>query len=293
MSKKNIQPQINKNLDIFIYSHIPFRPVVSNPVYKILTCSHENFPVTKLKLYRDYKYDDTLSDNNLMWNEYSGIHAMAYDPNIHLKKYVGMNHYRRYFYWLDNVPDMETMFENFDIVLGKPVYFHENMNCDEHDYDVMSQYGYWHNVRDLMKVEEIIKDLYPEMAKTVDKVFYENNYLFNSFMSIWRTDDFFEYADFAFDILETVCDEYNCHTTQEWIDYTKSHYDWYHKQFSEYYSNLDGGGGNSRVIGFLAERVCNVYLHHKWDSGHMKGNSFVDKAALIKWGMIPEEQWKV
>ena len=113
-----IPPQFqvhNKNLDIFIYSHIPFRPCVTNPVYKILTCSHEDFPITKLQLYRDYNYEGTLSYDNLVWNEYSGIHALANDPKIKLKKYVGMNHYRRYFYWMDKVPEMDVMFENFDI----------------------------------------------------------------------------------------------------------------------------------------------------------------------------------
>lgn len=284
--KSNNVGVTNPNLDIFIYSHIPFRPVVTNPCYKILTCSHDAFPRTPLKLIRDYNYPESLSKDNLMWNEYSGIHALAYDPKIYLKDYVGFCHYRRYFYFMDNIFSMNTMFDNFDIVLGEPVYFHKVLNCKEDDYDVASQYGYYHNIKDLLLMADIIKEIHPDMSETVDKVLYENNYLYNSFMSIWKQEDFLDYADFCFPILFEVCKRRNCFTTEDWIKYVTEHRDEYNKPFNSYYSDPKIGG---RVIGYLAERLCNIYLHHKWDNGY----SLVDKAAVIPWSMIPESQYKV
>jgi hypothetical protein len=275
--------------DIYIYSHIPFRPVVSNPTYKILTCSHEAFPPTKLKIYRDYEYNGSLSDNNLVWNEYSGIHCIAYNDKMPMKEFVGFTHYRRQFYFLDNIFDMQTMFDNYDIVLGDPVYFHKVMRCDPNEYTVENQYGYYHNIRDLWLLRDIIKDMHPEMADTVDDVFENKNYLFNSFMSIWRMEDFLDYADFCFPVLFEFCKQRNCYTSDDWIKYCKDHAEEYQKPYLPYYSNLDGGGGNSRVVGFLAERLCNIYLHHK----RSNGSSLVDKAAVIPWHMVPEEKYKV
>jgi hypothetical protein len=65
----------NHNVDIFIYSHIPFRPVTNNHVFKVLTNS-TNMPLmfnTDLAIYRDYT-GDNISNSNLMFNEYSGFY---------------------------------------------------------------------------------------------------------------------------------------------------------------------------------------------------------------------------
>ena len=97
---------MNENVDIFIYSHKPFKPLVDNPVYKILTNNHAEgkyFP-TELPIYRDYT-GDNISDKNLLYNEYSGFYWLY--KNWKLKDYTGMIHYRRYFKFLNDVPDLK------------------------------------------------------------------------------------------------------------------------------------------------------------------------------------------
>ena len=37
-----MQP-LNDNVDIFVYTHKPFRQIVSNSIYKVLTCSRDDF----------------------------------------------------------------------------------------------------------------------------------------------------------------------------------------------------------------------------------------------------------
>ena len=49
-------PSNQEKLDIFIYSHIPFKPITDNHVFKVLTNSHEEASKfnTDLAIYRDY-----------------------------------------------------------------------------------------------------------------------------------------------------------------------------------------------------------------------------------------------
>ena len=59
----------NCNVDIFIYSHIPFRPATKDHVYKVLTTSHEEASKfnTDLEIFRDYT-DKNIADKNIMYN---------------------------------------------------------------------------------------------------------------------------------------------------------------------------------------------------------------------------------
>ena len=34
-------------------------------------------------------------------------------------KYIGLNHYRRYLKFLNNIPNLDKIFENYDIILNK------------------------------------------------------------------------------------------------------------------------------------------------------------------------------
>ena len=88
MEAKILQNQKeNNNVDIFVYSHKPFTPIVKNHVYKVLTNSHAESKEfnTDLAIYRDYD-GDNISDKNLMFNEYSGFYWLW--KNYPLKDYV-------------------------------------------------------------------------------------------------------------------------------------------------------------------------------------------------------------
>ena len=66
MEAKILQNQKeNNNVDIFVYSHKPFTPIVKNHVYKVLTNSHAESKEfnTDLAIYRDYD-GDNISDKN-------------------------------------------------------------------------------------------------------------------------------------------------------------------------------------------------------------------------------------
>ena len=105
----------NHNVDIFIYSHIPFRPITNNHVFKVLT-NCPDLPAafnTDLAIYRDYT-GDNISGMNLMYNEYSGFYWIW--RNYPIKDYVGMNHYRRMYSCFHDLPDIDEIFKTKKII---------------------------------------------------------------------------------------------------------------------------------------------------------------------------------
>jgi hypothetical protein len=255
------------NLDMFLYSHIPFKPIVSNPAYKILTCSKENFD-TSLPVLRDYT-GDNISDMNLMYNEYTGFYWIW--KNYNLKKYIGLNHYRRLYTWCDNIPNMDDMFSFFDIVLNKPVIFKDMVHEEHNNY---TYYSLWHNHEDFELLEEIINEKYPDYKDGFYKM-KNAGYLYNSSMFIMKKETFLDYCNFIFPLLEEFRKRRGFNTTEDAIKWVEERKDLYIKPDHPYYDIKM----QSRIIGYIAERALNAYL--------MNGdNSLEKRAAVIEWGMV-------
>ena len=259
---------MNENVDIFIYTHKPFKQLVYNKVYKVLTCSHEDFQST-LPVYRDYE-GDNISDKNLMYNEYSGFYWLW--KNYDLKKYIGMNHYRRYYEWLDNVPDIEQLFKYFGIILNKPI----PLNCpdDGHVMNNRTWYGWWHNIEDFDILEQMYHERFPEYIDGFDKM-KNNDYLYNSSMFTMTKEMFLEYCDYIFKVLE----EYNKYrgmfTSEDYIKHVEANKEKYIKPHLPYYTVEI----QARILGYIAERAMNTFMLQGGD------NSIEKKAAIINWVM--------
>ena len=43
-----------------------------------------------------------------------------YKKGIISSKYVGINHYRRYFTFTDNIPNLDEIFKKYDSIIGHP-----------------------------------------------------------------------------------------------------------------------------------------------------------------------------
>ncbi len=120
------QEELEKGADkltIFISTHKDFIPAVKNSsVYKIIA---DNNQTTKNKYDLDLLYSDQnneLYPRRIGYSENSKIHYIwkNYRP---LPRYVGFSHYRRYFDFRDNVPDMDEIFKVHDAILVKPANF--------------------------------------------------------------------------------------------------------------------------------------------------------------------------
>lgn len=287
---------INNNVDIFIYSHIPFKPIVSNPVYKILTNNHapdEEFqrypgliPTSSgdtldtrrnLPIYRDYT-GDNISDKNLMFNEYAGFYWLLH--NWELKDYIGMIHYRRYFNFLDGIPNIEKIFSyGIKVILNTKFFLRYPMGSNIAKSN-REFYKIWHNVDDFDLMGEIVKKNYPQYADGWDRM-AACDYIYPSSLFIMKKDMFKEYISFALDVMNKFNDARSCHTPEEWIAYIEAHKDEYVRPQHTYYTVKM----QARATGYLVERCLAAFL--------MAGEDpLVNHAAEYEWSVINSKRYE-
>ena len=152
-----------ENLDIFICTHKDFEPVVKSDVYKILDS-------------REFNANLPLDDKF-----YSELYHMKYVyDNVNLKKYVGFCQYRKYFPFLDELPDFEKLLSDFDCIITSVMDF---------DVDLRIQYSTVGNVEDLFIIESIIMNKYPEYYGTA-KAYLDGKQLILGNMFIMKSEDF-------------------------------------------------------------------------------------------------------
>lgn len=228
------------NIDIFIGTQKTFEPKVTNDAYKIIVGNHEIENNSKLELI-DCKHESALDDKF-----YSELYMLDYiSKNYPLKDYVGFCHNRRYFKFLDDVPDMDELFKNYDAIVAKPLRL---------KYSVKEQYKSAHNVEDLYVIGGIIADKYPQYAKIWHS--FINGGVFVPYnMFIMKKEDFKEYIKFIFNIL----DEY---VKIVGIDINKRIYDNIEKYIKRFSPN-NSVEYQYRIGGYLAERLTNLfYITH-------------------------------
>lgn len=286
---------MNENVDIFIYSHVPFVPIVENPVYKILTNNHapdEEFqrypglaPVPSggtgdgrynLPIYRDY-VGDNISDKNLMFNEYAGFYWILHNWDI--KDYIGMFHYRRYYNFLDEVPNIEKIFSyGIKVILNKrfslqyPTFGEYKGNREF--------YKIWHNVDDFDLMGKIVKENYPQYGDGWDRM-SEANFIHPSSLFIMKKDMFKEYISYALDVMNKFNDARGCHTPEEWIAYIEAHKDEYVRPQHKYYDVRM----QARATGYLVERCLEAFL--------MSGDDpLINHAVEYEWSVLPPQTYQ-
>lgn len=228
---------------------------------KIIVCYHKPYKILKNdvlcplhvgKFVSNCIIDDVSCDNtgdnisakNATYCELTGLYWLW--KNIDADNY-GLFHYRRF---LDiknkynpkrliypsllklndwNNESIDSEMELYDIILPKKLAF----KCS-----VYEQYEKCHNINDLNLVVDIIKQDYPQYIDACDKVLKGNKGCFCN-MFIMKKEIFNEYCSWLFDILQKV---------EPKINYEEK--DQYQK----------------RVIGFLSERMFNIFIQYKIDT---------------------------
>lgn len=186
-----------------------------------------------------YSRDDQgehISDKN---PNYCELTALYYIWKNRKEDYVGLVHYRRYFFtrmllnaslqsnaMLDDVKCRKLM-EQFDIILPQKYYLNGQT--------MKQQYESLHSLEDLMKCREIIAEKFPDYVEAFDAVMeFKSIYTYNMFVTSWEL--FSDYCSWLFAVLFTL---------EKRIDI--SNYDAY----------------NQRIFGFLSERLFNVWIEKK------------------------------
>ena len=224
----------NENkLDIFICTHKDFEPPVKNPCYKIINAKDIN--------------NDT-AENGLPGSFYSEF-LIYFDvaKRKDLKDYIGFCHYRKYFSFMDNIPDMDDLFKECDIVTVDRITFRKN---------IKEQYAACHNVDDLEIVENIIREKFPEYADAADYTFNRCNKMFQCNMFIMKKNDFLDYIKFIKSVLDEYLNVVGMDINQRILDNKE-----------KYLKNIKDKPQNSeiwyqyRIGGYLGERLTNVFIY--------------------------------
>lgn len=229
----------DNNIDIFIGTYKSFEPKVTNQAYKVIYGKHDVDACGNLPMYQCVSDEDILDDRF-----FSEIYMLKNLPkDLPLHDYVGFCHYRKYFNFLDNIPDIDDIFKDYDIILGNPLIF----KCC-----VQKQYSLAHNIEDLELIGKIIKDNFHDYSKSYDEV-VQGNILYPYNIFIMRKEMFIKYITFITEVLNeyikiigTDIDE-RINSNKE--KYLKSSYP---------NSTIDY---QYRIGGYLAERLTNIFVN--------------------------------
>lgn len=234
---------------------------ISNPDIDILVCCHKQdffineppfLPIHVGKALSDAELGiqcDNTGDNISHLNScYCELTAHYwYWKNKATAKYVGLNHYRRYFGFGTHtspgvpyrnvtpavmntaksfkLPDLDRLFARYDIVLARP---------NVYPYSLATDYSVAHSQSDLIELDRIITDICPEYKKSFDAVIYSNNKLSHYNMFITRGEIFNRYSEWLFRVLSEA-----------------------QKRIPVPADPVQG-----RIYGYMSERLLNVYVHH-------------------------------
>lgn len=227
--------KLNNDLDIFICTHKDFNHVVNNPCYKVINVKNIDNKELNLK-YNDDFYCELIS---FYWIV----------KHYNIKKYIGFCHYRRYFEFIDNIPDIDRIFEEYDVIMPTPIKMYMTIN---------KQYGKCHNIDDLNIIQKIINEWYPNYSEITNKVF--NDYiLFTNNMFIMKRNDFLEFFSFYKNIMDRYL-TYIGNDIDKRIEENKSKY---FKNFS-YAPQNNEVWYQKRIGGYIAERLLTVFVFKKF-----------------------------
>ena len=229
-------------LNIYINAHKDFSTSLTSPFYKIL-CDE------KVQLKKEYNLTiiETSKDNILTlkrrgYCENSKIYYIwkLYKEGKLDSKYVGFVHYRRIFSFKDNIPNLDEIFKNYDVILNRRIYF---------KYSVWQQYNKSHIPHFLSESVDIIRKNYPEYYQYAESALEKKwGYFCNIF--IMKKNDFIIWGDFVFGVLFEFDRKYNLTTDEDIRNLIIKEAKY--KRLNVYYQ--------SRLQGFLIERIGNIFF---------------------------------
>lgn len=247
------------NSKIYIFYYKKGLILDLDPIYQPLMCGNQLLN-DKTELLGD-DTGDSISEKNSFYSELTGIYWIWKNTSHDV---IGSCHYRRYF-----TAKQEPFLNKIKRALYYPIGLYKKrigliytqntslftskiINSSEitellNQYDailpiarklkytVENHYRKYHNIDDLYRLEKIINDEYPEYLSAY-KTVLNRNWLYANNMFIMKNKDFQEFMEWWFGILFKFENQVNL------TDY---------KNYQQ------------RILGFLAERLLNVWFEHK------------------------------
>ena len=233
-----------QKLKIFIITHKDFNNNRHNPIYTIVADD-------KSQLKKNYSLHILYAEKSKLYKKKRAYGEMAkvyYIYELYKKgkissKYIGINHYRRYFNFRDNIPDMDAIFQDHDVILN---------NFIKNNLGIRAQFCKSHICETYDEIINIIKEIKPEYYETALRVNNINDIYFCNIF-IMKKKDFLKYCEFMFDILFEFDKRHNFKTDDEVLNYAMKFY----KMKNDYIPQ-------SRLEGFLSERITNIFIYHNF-----------------------------
>ena len=185
---------------------------------------------------------DNISKKNGNYCELTGLYWIWNNAEENDNDVTGLVHYRRFFttYCEDfkykylgivpkNIP-YSRIFEamtDHDMIIPKKIFVFSTLK---------SFYGKFHDIDDINKIRELIKNKYPDYLVSFDKVINSHSYTYGNMM-ICKKKTLDLYSKWLFDIM----------------------FDFENVQVPSLYS---GDAYQSRIYGFLSERLLQVWIEH-------------------------------
>ena len=217
---------------IYICTHTDSNAVVKNPVYEVVDAR---------------EYDGDRCSNGLPGSFYSELILYKHiAEREHLPEYVGCCGYRKYYSFMDDVPDIPQIFKSHDAIAATPVRIRP---------DVRSQYARCHNVKDIDIVSDIIRKDYPDLWPTYEKSL-RLPALYACNMFILRREDFRWIVKTVFDILDKYLETVGLDIAGRVSGHPEDYHIGMNKVSTVHYQ--------SRIGGFLGERIVNALLRQRF-----------------------------
>lgn len=231
------------NVDIFIGCHKTFEPRVTNDAYKIIVGNHEVENKSNLELIKCGNKDDILDDKF-----YSEIYMLKWlVDNRPLKDYVGFCHYRKYFEFMDDVPDMDEAFKVNDVITATPI---------RQPLTELVHFCLCHNYEDMGILGMVIRDKYPDYFDVYKNVM-KNKIMIPYNMTIMKKDDYIEYINFIWNVLQDFVNVIGTDIEGRILNNKD-------KYFNKIMPNNNTLEYQYRIGGYLAERLTNVFVFKKF-----------------------------
>lgn len=135
---------------------------------------------------------DNTGVNIADWNKVCAETTAFYwiSRNFVMGKYVGVCQYRRRLEFPEDY-DFDKAFEECDVIAAKPLRF---------GVSVANQYCHCHCAADLLNMEQVVKDLYPDYAQAWEDYIVNSNVVYYSNSFVMRAEDYQKYCDWLFSI---------------------------------------------------------------------------------------------
>jgi hypothetical protein len=226
------KPEDNSDAKIFICTHTDFEPVVKNEVY-------ETIDSRKLKGCKvpDLYYSE-------LWQ------MKKVSERKTLPKYIGFCHYRRYFGFMDAVPNLGKIIEAHGAITTKPADLGMTMR---------KQYATWGNPEDLEICTQIINEKYPDFAPAWNRALDSNQMRLGT-LSIMKTDDWLEMLNVMWDVAQ----EYLKRIGGDIVKRVKDNMKAYHIGELDFFTFTH----ELRVGGQFAERINSAWIDWKFPNAY-------------------------